>query len=349
MTVVAVTHGYPPEWALGGEVSLHRTMVALGGNTAVLTKTKKPYDIDGVNVVPIKLTDVLNVYADHTPLIDQFTELGATVVIGQNELSLPTVLAARKLGIPSLVSVHAPPRWGRGIAEAVRQADAAIYNTQTSAALWGEPHSLVIHPPIGPLPPKPRTLPKGDAYTCLSNLRNKGAGPILELAALMPNQRFIIVRSPAEITNGLKDFDMIAATLPNVEVVPRVTPAEVATKYLSQTRILLVPSWYETYGMSTIEAAGYGIPTIHVDTPHVREGIGGAAYLIPPLSVPGLIAGVNAIENDYAAWSQRAREQAEFLATRQTKELARFVEWLPTHPALDEKQRRRRATTIRMR
>lgn len=351
MTVVAVTHGYVGLDAqnMGGEVSLHRTLAALGGDTAVLTRTDEPYDIDGVNVHQIGIDDVLNVNADPAPLVRQFVELNASVVIAQNELSLPAVRAARTLGIPSLVSVHAPPRWGRGILQAVREADAAIYNTQTSATMWGEPKSMVIHPPIGLLPKKPKTPPKGDAYTCLSNLRNKGAGPILELAALMPEQRFIIVRSPAEITNGLENFDAIVATLANVEVVPRVTPDEVYDKYLSQTRILLVPSWMETYGMSAIEAAGYGIPTVGITNDHVMEGIGDAQYGIGPLSLPGLIAGVKAIEEDYAAWSQRARERAEFLAQRQKEELARFVEWLPRHPKLTDVQRNRRASTIRAR
>lgn len=349
MSAVAVTHGYPPEWALGGEVSLHRTMAALGNSASVLTRTDEPYDIDGVNVFPIGITDVLNANADPAPLVRQFAELEATVVIAQNELGLPAVRAARELGIVSVVCVHVPPRFGRGILQSVREADAAIYNTQTSATLWGEPKSLVIHPPVGPLPKKPRSLPKGDAYTCLSNLRNKGAGPILELAALMPEQRFILVRSPAEITNGLANFDEIVAKLPNVEVVPRVTPDEVYTKYLSQTRILLVPSWMETYGMSAIEAAGYGIPTVGITNEHVMEGIGDAQYGIPPLSLPGLIAGVKAIEEDYADWSHRARERAEFLAERQERELDRFVEWLPTHPAFTDGQRRRRAATIRSR
>lgn len=322
-------------------------MVALGGGTAVLTRTDEPYDIDGVKVLPINIADVLNVNADPTPLVWQLAKLDATVVIGQNELSLPAVRAARILGIPSMVSVHTPPRYGRNIAQAIKECDAAIYNTQTSATEWGEPRSLVIHPPVGPLPPKPHTLPKGDAYTCLSNLRNKGVGPVLELAALMPEQRFIVVRSPAEITNGLENFDEIVARLPNVEVMPRVSPCDVADKYLSQTRILMVPSWYETYGMSTLEAAGYGIPTVHVETPHVLEGIGDAAYLIPPRSsVEGLAQGVATIESDYAAWSKRARERAEFIATRQAQELARFVEWLPTHPRLSDHSRKRRALTI---
>jgi glycosyltransferase involved in cell wall biosynthesis len=330
--VVAVTHGYPGRsgWNMGGEVSLHRTLAALGGGVTVLTRTDQPYEIDGVQVEPITMRDVLDVEADPAPLVAQLAEHGATVVIAQNELSLPVVKAARALGIASVVSVHTPPRYGRGIAQAVYEADRVVYNTQTAADEWGTPGSLVIHPPIGPLPPKPEALPTGDAYLALSNLRNKGVEPVLRLAARMRRQRFIIVRSPAEATHGLANFEQIAAKLPNVEIAPRVAPDEVADTYLSQARILLVPSRYETYGMSTIEAAGYGIPTVHVDTPHVREGIGTAAWLIPPLNLIKLMRGVREIEADYAAWSTKARARAEWLAERQVTELAAWREWLPT-------------------
>lgn len=332
MRVVAVTHGYPGRsgWNMGGEVSLHRTLVALGGGVTVLTRTDQPYDIDGVHVEPITMTDVLNPEADPAPLVTQLAKHAATVVIAQNELSLPAVRAAREVGIPSVVSVHTPPRYGHGIAQAVHECDAAVYNTQTSADEWCTPGSLVIHPPIGPLPHKPAAPPPGDAYLALSNLRNKGVEPVLRLASRMRRQRFIIVRSPAEATHGLPTFDAIAAKLPNVQVMPRVDPDEVAPAYLSQARILLVPSRYETYGMSTIEAAGYGIPTVHVDTPHVREGIGDAAYLIPPLNIPRLTRGVQTIEADFTTWSTRARSRAEWLAERQIAELVRWREWLPT-------------------
>lgn len=332
MRVVAVTHGYPGRsgWNMGGEVSLHRTLVALGGDVTVLTRTDAPYEIDGVKVFPIAVPDVLDVDADPVPLVTQLAEHGATVVVAQNELSLPTVRAARTLGIPSVVSVHTPPRYGAGVRQAVHEADAVVYNTQAAADEWGTPDPLVIHPPIGPLPPKPATPPRGDAYLALSNLRNKGVKPVIDLARRVRRQRFIIVRSPAESTHGLPGFDQIAARLPNVEVAPRVAPDEVADVYLSQARILLVPSRYETYGMSTIEAAGYGIPTVHVDTPHVREGIGDAAWLIPPLSLPNLMRGVGEIEADYEAWSTKARARAERLAERQVVELAAWREWLPT-------------------
>ena len=340
--IVATTHGYVRDHALGGEVALHRTLVALNQPVTVLTRTAEPFDVDGIRVEPIGFDDVLNVNADPAPIIRWLAKLDASAVITQNELSLPTVKAARILGIPSIVSVHTPPRFGKTFVEAVSQADAVVYNTKTSAELWGEPDALVVHPPTGNLPPKPITSPQGDAYTMLSNLRNKGVRVVLDMARRMPDQRFIIVRSPAEITHGLPQFDELAAELPNVEVHPRVAPDEVADRYLSQTRILLVPSWYETYGMSAIEAAGYGIPSVHVDTPHVREGIGEAAELIPPLNVDATYAALNLIEDGYSEYSVRVRARAEWLAERQTVELEAWADWVSTITVLDERERVRR-------
>jgi hypothetical protein len=322
MTVVALTHGYPPFWNMGGEVSLHRTLSALDNRKVVFTKTDEEYSFEGVEVKKIDTPDVLNIKASPMPIAKQLLEVDAKVVIGQNELSLPAVHAARAAGAISVVNVHTPPRFGRNIREAVVYADYAIYNTQTAATQWGEPDALVVHPPISEIPSNTST--NGDAYTLLSSLRNKGVQVVLDLAKLYPDKRFIIVRSPAEPTHGLPDLEERAAELPNVELHPRVDPKDVY-KYFEQTRILLVPSMYETYGMSAIEAAGYGIPCVHVDTPHVREGIGEAAVLVSPLSVEETAMGIELIESNYKAYSEAARAKAEWLHARQAQELEKFA------------------------
>ena len=325
MTVVGLSHGYPPLWNMGGEVSLHRTLEAVAEDVVVLTNTEKPYTFEGINVKQIDTPDVLNIMADPKPIAEQLKEVNARVVIAQNELSLPAVKAAAIVGAISIVNIHTPPKYGKLLRQAVVESDYAIYNTETSAKQWGEPGALVLHPPINPLPNK---LSKtGDAYTLLSSLVNKGVEIVLELAERFPDKRFIIVRSPAEPTHGLPDLEERASKLPNVELHPRVAPEDVH-KYLEQTRILLVPSRYETYGMSAIEAAGYGIPTVHVDTPHVREGIGDGAILVPPLDASATALGIFTIENNYEEWSQKARARAEWLQQRQQEETQKFTEFI---------------------
>lgn len=301
---------------------MHRTLLAAKAAPVVLTRTSESYVLDGINVQPIDVQDALNPDADHAPLVEQLAAVGATAVLAQNELSGPAVKAAKTLGIPSIVSVHTPPKYGRAIARAVASADHRIYNTQRSANEW-RLSGMVIHPPIGELP-KARK-PNGDAITLLSNLRNKGAGVALKLAAMMPEQRFIIVRSPAESTHGLEGFDELAAALPNVEVGERVGPDQVAERYLSQTRILIVPSRMETYGMSALEAAGYGIPAVSIMNAHVAEGIGDAAYGTAGLDLDGTELGIYRVNANYAEWSARARARAQEVAERQVRELASWA------------------------
>jgi glycosyltransferase involved in cell wall biosynthesis len=144
---------------------------------------------------------------------------------------------------------------------------------------------------------------------------------------MYPDKRFIVVRSPAEPTHGISNLEERAKQLPNLELHPRVAPEEVY-KYFEQTKVLLVPSRYETYGMSAIEAAGYGIPSLHVDTPHVREGIGDAAILIPPLGTEAAALGIATIESNYQEHSLRSRSRAEFLYDRQKIELEKFSEFI---------------------
>ena len=342
MTVVALSHGYPPHWNMGGEVSLHRSLAPLDGRKVVLTATDKEYVFEGVEVKKINTPDVLNIKANPGPIATQLRELSARVVIGQNELSLPGVLAANHIGAVSIVNVHTPPRYGRLIRQAVVNADYAIYNTETSAKQWGEPRAMVLHPPISKLPTK--TFGDGDAYTLLSSLTNKGVEVVIKLAKQYPDKRFIIIRSPAEPTHGLKNIEEIASQLDNLELHPRVSPEEVH-KYLKQTRILLVPSRYETYGMSAIEAAGYGIPSVHVDTPHVREGIGDAAVLVPPMNLERTANGIELIEKDYEKYSLNSRARAEFLTARQDLELEKFSDFINNAKKPRENPIRKRSVT----
>lgn len=346
MTTVALSHGYPPLWNMGGEVSLHRSLKAVKGQRVVLTNTEAEYYIDGIKVKQIDTPDVLDINADPAPIAKQLKELDARVVIGQNELSLPGVKAAHESGAVSVVSVHTPPKYGGNIKKAVYHADYAVYNTRAAATKWNDAQSLVIHPPISPMPSNTST--KGNAYTLLSSLVNKGVQVVLDLAKAHADKRFIIVRSPAEATHGLKNLEELADQLPNVELVPRVSPDNVY-KYLEQTRILLVPSKYETYGMSAIEAAGYGIPSIHVDTPDVREGIGEAAYLIKPLSLEGATKGIQEIEANYHLYSDRARDRAKYIEDRQFFELSNFADFIANIKKPEDKKRRQRALSALLR
>jgi glycogen synthase len=164
----------------------------------------------------------------------------------------------------------------------------------------------------------------GDAYTLTSSLMNKGAMRVLQLARRLPDRRFIIVCSPAHSTHGSPDFTEEADALDNVEVWDRLHPKEMSRLW-AETRILLVPSRYETYGLSALEAAWHTIPSIHVDTVHVREGIGAGARLLRSHSIDELSAAVEEVERDYLLWSMKAHNRAHELREREIAELAAFA------------------------
>ena len=316
MTLTAFLHGYPPGWSMGGEVSTHRTLREVPGTVVFTGSTEQEYELDGVRVLPSWGPSITDIMAA-SRLVD------AKVLFAHSTLSLATVRAARSLKIPSLLAVHAPRRHALDIRQSARLATTRIYNTEEARRDWRDPRGLVLHPPVGP-EPKDVAHSTGNAITMTSSLRNKGAERALALARIMPEQRFILVESPAHVTHGDPDFWEQAAAIPNVEVWPRLHPDEMGRLW-AETRVLIVPSNYETYGLSALEAAWHGIPSVHVDTGHVREGIGTAARLLRTRGIGELCSAVEEVLLGYESWSDRARRRVEALSERESRELAAFA------------------------
>lgn len=316
MTLTAFLHGYPPDWSMGGEVSTHRTLSVVPGSVVFTPRTTDGYVLDGVTVLPSSGTTFLDICADAA-------DVGATVLFAHSAMSQATVRAAKRLRKPSILAVHAPPRFAADLRRAWPGATVRLYNTEYARKEWKDSKGWVLHPPIGP-PPKEVIGGARDALTLTSSLLNKGVTRVLELARRMPRQRFIIVRSPAHGTHGSPDFEEEAASLGNVEVWDRLHPRMMSLLW-AETRILLVPSRYETYGLSALEAAWHGIPSVHVDTVHVREGIGTAARLLKTHTVDELGAAVMEVERSYDRWAAMAHSRAHELSEREASELAQFA------------------------
>lgn len=318
MSLTAFLHGYPPGWSMGGEMSTHRTLRTVPGSV-VFTETEHPYTLEGVSVKKMSGTTVKD-------MVEDAKSVGAQVLLAHSSLSLNTVHTAKHMRLPVILSVHAPPRFAPDLRRAWRLTRVRVYNTNVARRDWGDPRGWVLHPPVGK-PEEPGHLEgPHDAITLTSSLLNKGVNETLEMASQMKDRRFIIVRSPAHVTHGSQDFDEKAAQLPNVEVWDRLHPNNMHMLW-RETKTLLVPSRYETYGLSALEAAWHNIPSVHVDTPHVREGIGLAAYLLPVGTIRfRLREAVESVESNYDTWSRVARSRVEELSEREAGELAAFAQ-----------------------
>jgi hypothetical protein len=314
MTLTAFLHGYPPLWSMGGEMASHRTLRAVPGSV-VFTTTLEDYQLDGVSVMPMTGVSVQCIK-------DDARSVGASVLFAHSLLSDETIRAAWQMRLPSILAVHAPPHYAKDLRRAWSSAKVRLYNTETARHNWRDPKGWILHPPVG----EPSAMLEGprNALTLTSSLVNKGAARVLTLAKRRWDQRFIIVESPAHPTHGDPAFWEQAEKLDNVEVWPRLHPDEM-NRLWAETRVLLVPSRYETYGMAAVEAAWYGIPSVHVDTPHVREGIGVAARLIKTTKLDELDHALTEVELEYDLWSERAYSRVGMLAWREVEELEWFA------------------------
>lgn len=315
MTLTAFLHGYPPDWSMGGEISTHRTLNTVPGATVFAQTATEGYTFDNVTVLPSSGPTRKDIIADAE-------SVGSRILYAHSTLSRNTVQAARRLRIPSILAVHAPPRFAADIRQARHASTVRLYNTEAARRDWHEPNGWLLHPPVGI--PQEEVGGVRDALTLTSSLLNKGVNQTLELARKWPHRRFIIVRSPAHGTHGSPDFEETAASLDNVEVWDRLHPSRMSELW-AETRVLLVPSRYETYGLSAIEAAWHGIPSVHVNTTHVREGIGTAARLIYSQTLEELEDAVTEVEGDYTRWAAIAHSRAHELRQREIKELNRFA------------------------
>lgn len=93
----------------------------------------------------------------------------------------------------------------------------------------------------------------GDCITLINANQNKGQATFLDIARKMPDTKFLAV-IPYYGNFG------IAQSTPNVEWIPF---DDDIRNVLKRTRILLMPSYYESFGRVAIEAMTNGIPVLY--------------------------------------------------------------------------------------
>jgi hypothetical protein len=181
----------------------------------------------------------------------------ADVVVAHAGDSSAAVQRARARGAPVVTMVHGYP---------VKNLDGSalvVFNSHASrdAAEWaGE--WIVARPPT--VPGLYRTTP-GERVTLVNCSVDKGGDIFWVLARALPNVDFLGVRGGYG-SQKVRHAD-------NVTYVP--STDDMRSVY-SQTRVLLMPSKRETWGMTAVEAMASGIPVIANPTDGLRESLGDA-------------------------------------------------------------------------
>jgi glycosyltransferase involved in cell wall biosynthesis len=310
LNVQVRVHAYPPDHNAGAEWALHEMLRALAGRghavTVWLSRTaasRSPYTVDGVRVVP------------HGPGQDAaFAKAvpGAGVVVSHLE-NVPNVASlARGYGKPLIVVCHntfdltwQPLRTG--------SCALAVVNSQwllghASEALRGGPHRpsrmLVVRPPVWPA--EYRT-PRGDCITLVNCTMSKGVGVLTALAKRMPDRKFLAVRG----SYG----DQEPPALENVLVLDQMPGREMRDAVYARTRLLLMPSDYESWGRVGVEAMASGIPVLAHPTEGLRESLGDAGVFCDRDDVDAWQTAIERLDNPaaYKAVSKRSEVRSKEL------------------------------------
>jgi glycosyltransferase involved in cell wall biosynthesis len=147
---------------------------------------------------------------------------------------------------------------------------------------------------------------QGDCITLINANENKGVHQFLELARRMPDRKFLGVRPY---------YGNMTTPLPlggNIEWVPF---SDDVRTILRRTRILLVPSYYESFGRVAVEAMINGIPVL---------------YSKPAKSSPypgGSIEGMQSWIGDAAIPCDRDKPEEWMLAIGLMDEPAMYAKW----------------------
>jgi glycosyltransferase involved in cell wall biosynthesis len=275
MNVLWNIHLYPPGHNCGSEYYAHninKYLASKGHNVRVVLQqaamhnVKVPYDIDGVSVFgPNGSTD-------------QF--LWADVLLTHLDFSHHTLGIAEAINKPVVNVIHNSHSYQ--CIQNARRNNFCIYNSRwIQQKLNYQWPSLVFTPPVDHHYFDLGKFPRENEYITLINLdENKGGFILRRLAETLPNKKFLAVKGSYSEPHY---FGQASNFPPNVKVIPN-TPN--ILEVYAQTRILMMLSRYESWGMTATEAMCNGIPVVCTPTEGLKENCADAGIYIPAREEP---------------------------------------------------------------
>jgi glycosyltransferase involved in cell wall biosynthesis len=300
MNILLSIHLYPPKHNCGAEYMIHRIAKHLqskGHHIKVLLHQANHYKItnnyvfDGIDVFPPTPNVIENLFNWSNVV---FTHLDYT------KWSVSMSAIKKKPLFHLIHNSHPYPE----IINAERNQH-IVYNSEwLKNELQYKFDNFTITPPIYYSNFYSENDANGNEYITLINLNENKGGKIFEqIARALPNKQFLGV---------LGSYDQqFVPNLSNVKIEPN--SPNIKDVY-SKTRILLMPSKYESWGMTASEAMCSGIPIICTETPGLKENCDKAGIYVKDRD--NIKEWVNAIvkldeEKAYNIASRKARARAK--------------------------------------
>lgn len=309
MNILSHVHAYPPIHNCGAEWMLHeinKYFVSMGHSVRVALKGKnaKSYIIDGVEVIQL-------------PSSPELVFNWADVVFTHLECTYLTQFYARRQKTPVFWIAH------NTFPYTVIQQNPEInivYNCQGTKDLteYKPNNYYILNPPVDYRNYDVCSSPENNEYITLINLNeNKGGAIFTEIAKRMPDKKFIGVLGGYE--------EQIYEDLPNLTIVQHTNNIQ---KIYQITRILLMPSRYESWGRTATEAMSSGIPVIANKTFGLAENLGDAGIWVERDNIEQWVAAIKHLDKKkaYKIASNKARARSRELDPQE--KLLNFAKWL---------------------
>lgn len=277
MKILFIAHLYPPFHIAGAEVyiqNLGKYLISKGHEVRVLIRqanqktVKNHYEYDGIKVFASHIQNTGPIGINE----EQIT--WATHLIAHLENMEWTVTMARAFKMPGFFISHNswdyPCIHQRSFKPEARYPIGVIYNSFWMQKQLNYPQrSIILHPPLNSTKVINNNHPeKAKKITIINSNERKGGAIFRQIAMALPDYEFMIV---------LGGYD--AQIVPSLSNVIAVGPGDMLEFY-AQTRILLIPSAYESWSMCCNEAMASGIPVICSKTPGLMENAGEAGIYV---------------------------------------------------------------------
>lgn len=259
LKIVAYVHMFPPEHNAGSETTLLailRGMAQRGHECRVLaSEISHDYEVDGVKVFGMR--------QPQEPFArEQFA--WSDVAITHLNCTGSAMRAARDTAKPLVHLVHNHFQLKFHHVRPIR-AQLCIFNTEWVRRESPMDPSIVLHPIIEPeIYAVPR---EGERVSFVNLTVTKGANVFYELSRRLRKIHFLGVKG------AYGEQYVPAEDMPNVTIWEH-TP-DIQHVY-RQTKVILMPSDYESFGRIAVEAACSGIPSIVHPTEGLKEALGPA-------------------------------------------------------------------------
>lgn len=311
MKIQALTHCYVPLNRGGAELMLHeimRTLAERGHESEVIVTEEGPMghetEVDGVRVRYVSAAVALREKPDR--------------VVSHLKETAKVLKWSGDRKVHSTVIVHSDHRWI--LMDLAAGPDTVVFNTQwvrdaVQRRIDFSDRSLVLHPPVDP--DRFLTTP-GKCVTLVNPIPEKGSEVFYKVAEALPEVPFLVVEGGYE-----RQRQVFRTDLQNVRVQGHTS--NMKRDVYSKTKVLMMPSHFESFGMTAVEAAVSGIPVVAAPTPGLLESLGTSGMFLEVSNTQQWIETVSMLTGSEAAWSKASLNASRILDKVESKDKLHLV------------------------